>query len=262
MTRTASSWLLVAALATTSVLACDARELTVFELPNAAGSSSSAGVYGMAGTPGAGAGGTMAGIGGQAGAAPTSAGAGGSSAGLGGAAGGAAGMAGSAGAAPVPCASPADCLPNWQCEKRSCDAPMGECQPPPSVFCPPEPDPVCGCDGVTYWNDCIRRQTGAQVERMGECSETACACEVGSDCEAPFATCAHLVQGAETCRGGGTGACWVLPPQCMPNQKDAPVWQECHPPDAPPPPCVDTCLAIASERPHARKKPGDECKPP
>jgi hypothetical protein len=138
---------------------------------------------------------------------------------------------------------------------------MGECQKPPSVFCPPEPDPVCGCDGVTYWNDCIRRQTGAQVEAMGECS-VACACEVGSDCEVPFASCAHLVQGGETCHSRGPGACWVLPPKCMPNPKDAPVWQECHPPDAPSPPCVDTCLAIASERPHARKKPGEECKYP
>jgi hypothetical protein len=139
---------------------------------------------------------------------------------------------------------------------------MGECQPPPTVFCPDEPKPVCGCNGVTYWNDCIRRQFGVQREDEGECSRTACACEVPSDCMVPFASCARLVQGGETCHDGGTGSCWVLPPQCRPIQGEYPIWQECHPPGAPSPPCLDTCRAIASGRPQVRKKPEDQCGPP
>jgi hypothetical protein len=117
---------------------------------------------------------------------------------------------------------------------------------------------VCGCDGITYWNDCVRRQIGTTMASVGECSVTACACKIDEDCLQEGASCAQLVQGSDMCHGD-IGACWVLPPQCMPNQGDPPVWQECKPPDAPPAPCVDTCLAIRSGHPH--KKRFDQCAP-
>lgn len=238
------------------LLACNGQEIPVFELPSASGSAGTAGTTAAAGGD---TGGSSTAEAGAAGAASV---AGGGTSGAAGAAGsgGAGGMAGAAGMPATPCASRADCMPGWRCEKPRCTEPMGECSPPPPVFCEPEPLPVCGCDGVTYWNDCIRRQTGAQLQATGECSATAFACEVGADCEMPFASCAHLVQGGETCHSSSTGACWVLPPRCMPNAADAPTWQECRPPDVPPGPCVDTCLAIASERRHTRKKPGDVCQ--
>jgi hypothetical protein len=258
MKRAHGAWSLILALPSGGLAACNRQEIPVFEVPSVAGSGGTAGVAaGGAEAASAGSAGDGASASGG-----TSAGAGGATAG--GDAGGmpsAAGTAGAGGFPDKPCASRADCPPNWLCEKESCDAPMGECRPPPPVFCPNEPDPVCGCNGVTYWNDCIRRQFGIQREAVGECSVTACACEVAADCDAPFASCAHLVQGGETCHSSGTGACWVLPPQCRPIQGEYPIWQECHPPEAPPPPCFDTCRAIASGRPHVRKRPDDQCGP-
>jgi hypothetical protein len=255
-------WLLP--LAVSLAGACDGREIPVFDVPLLAGAPGASGAAGAADAM-AGAGGSASGASGanQIGGSPSVAGAaaGGSYGGVYDA--GTAGVGGG-GAPPVmPCASAYDCKPGWQCEKPSCDAVMGECVPRPFVFCPPDPAPVCGCDGVTYWNDCVRRQTGAQLESVGECGVSACPCDIDSDCadDSEFAVCAHLVQGGDTCHSDEKGVCWVLPPQCKPNATDQPSWRECRPPDLPPAPCVDTCQAIASGHTYKRQKMA-ECIPP
>jgi hypothetical protein len=247
---------------------CEGHEIAVFDVPpgGAAGSMSAApsvsaagngGVSGGEGNPGIA--GSVAGGGSDPGGAAGATGGGGSGGGgspdLGGYGGvsggsaGAAGAAGSAGAATTPCTTKAECPENWRCEKPGCAATQGTCEPP-IVFVPPEPLPVCGCDGVTYWNDAVRRQADATLDQPGECHDSACACEVGADCKVPFASCSHLIPGDQC--GRGIGACWVLPQQCPPSASAD--WRECKPPDsgAPPPPCVDMCSAIASEKPYNR----------
>jgi hypothetical protein len=68
------------------------------------------------------------------------------------------------------------------CPERSfCELPPDTCQSadlggvcvPQDVGCTQQWDPVCGCDGVTYGNDCERGLAGAQKAHDGACEPSA-----------------------------------------------------------------------------------------
>jgi len=166
------------------------------------------------------------------------------------------------GAASEPCGDVSDCDNYFFCQKDSCSAPMGTCQTRP-LFCDPDPVPVCGCDGVTYWNDCYRRQFGVASSAPGECSGYARRCNVGADCGNFPAYCAHILPPGRTCADVTNplpeGICWVIPPR--PEMvEDNNLFLLC--PDAtmdPPEFCADTHLAIAFEFPHIRISDVAEC---
>jgi len=67
----------------------------------------------------------------------------------------------------------------------------GECQPIPEA-CPAVFDPVCGCDGVTYGNDCARQMAGVGLDLEGACSP---AQECGWKTCAPGTICCNPLLG-------------------------------------------------------------------
>jgi len=270
--------LLALVLAAATKLACAPEDVIVLRLPPATAGQASGGVAGSAGSEATGGAGTQAAgnesggtaggdAGGNAGSGASSpeggsagnpelAGSGG--AGIGGGA-GISGMSGSAGAE-SDCASNEDCPPSRVCSKSNCDAERGVCEPEPH-FCEATPSPVCGCDNVTYWNDCVRRSAGVVASVSGECRAGAVSCQRAEDCPAEGALCARLLSRGDSCGPPGPGTCWVLPDgQCDPG--DSRLWIECMPPGNPmpfPPPCVDTCSALMSDHPHIPARPDIPC---
>jgi len=145
----------------------------------------------------------------------------------------------------VRCTKSADCPDQMYCERHDCDAPAGVCVVPPNT-CDNIEDPVCGCDGVTYFNDCLRRKNGASGSDEGECTTSFAACD-GAAVGCPTnAYCARFVHYAATpvCRGV-RGRCWVIPDFCPPPSRGD-RWNLCDDADAAET-CVSTCRAIQEE---------------
>jgi hypothetical protein len=176
------------------------------------------------------------------------------------------------------CVDTTDCARNAFCEKRSCDSVGGSCEPRP-IVCEDEASPVCGCDGVTYWNDCLRRVAGVSAMAEGECTKTALTCgPKGSDPSRPppprdpgdpaeplfgcpeGASCARLLPfggtdptpTADECpRDELQGTCWSLPAVCPSANPGSDRWLPCGVANAP---CATTCEAIRSGEPYKRAK--------
>jgi hypothetical protein len=174
-----------------------------------------AGTNGNGGTP-------MGGAGASSGAGTGGAGAGG--AGTGGAGTGGAGNGGSGGMPPGGCTDDGDCGSTQYCKKASCNAAEGscaargpECRGDTAVF-----QPVCGCDGITYWNTCAIEHEGFNVASMGECTgnnRPTCTRTAGGD-SCPPRDHAHCYRPVEQCGDPSPtmGVCWVLPSECPENE--------------------------------------------
>jgi len=244
--------------------ACSARDVPLFDLaPEAAGIAGNSATGGNTTAPNTGGGGTEA-SGGAAAPEQPQAGLGGS-AGTGGL-GGAAGQ--ETGGTPASCATDAECSSGWFCHKPDCSTALGLCEPR-AVFCDPRPDPVCGCDGITYWSECVWRQVGSVSFVAGECGANAKPCNRALDCGSMVASCSRLYFQYPACPAlnGWTelppGLCWVTPARCDPSAT-ADRWILCPPPGATLPPpsqrvCVDTCIAIDYQFPAFLARPGDGC---
>jgi hypothetical protein len=138
------------------------------------------------------------------------------------------------------CASSTDCgsFPGTYCDKPSCDSPSGTCVLPP-VECDNEEKPVCGCDGLTYFDHCLRQASLSESETPGPCPGFTCGGPSRKPCAAPGTYCAQL-GGMGHCSPDAEGTCWVLPAQCPPASPGGNLWDSCSPGKH----CVDTCDAI------------------
>lgn len=136
----------------------------------------------------------------------------------GGGAGGAGGgsSATSSSGAGVACGADDPCGDGLFCFAPSCGAQgaTGTCKP---VSSSPAAGPVCGCDGVTYWDD----RLGAVSHRLIR-AEAACAenddpkrCSAGgSPCDGERGEVCAFSQALCGGAAGGPGTCWVMPESC------------------------------------------------
>ncbi len=151
------------------------------------------------------------------------------------------------------CLVSSDCGPELFCEKTACGDPAGTCTPFPA-HCHGDDAPVCGCDGVTYFNDCLRRAAGIAAASGSECGSNVAFCGAPGDPACPEgATCARLLgftRDPKACAAGARGRCWTLPAKCPPPSGDD-RWNACTG-DGPGATCVDTCNAIRSSAPFVR----------
>jgi hypothetical protein len=70
---------------------------------------------------------------------------------------------------PSSCASSLECLGTYYCLKENCDDPTGSCAIKPEI-CSDIWDPICGCDHMTYGNDCEAAAAGQNIDYEGECA--------------------------------------------------------------------------------------------
>ena len=150
-----------------------------------------------------------------------------------------------------PCVRDADCDSNQYCDRETCDAQVGHCHYKPPFCESSDGNPQCGCDGVNYWNDCLRDQNGISKQNDGTCENGATCGNGKGECASTAAKCGRLVFEHDECAVDPPGECWVLPSSCSTFDEH---WVTCAPGGA----CTSVCDAIASEKPYF-KAPNSVC---
>lgn len=122
---------------------------------------------------------------------------------------------------------------------KSADCTAGTCAPLGTED-DPNPEPVCGCDGSTYWNAKLADKLGANVAATGKCANgDVCGGKMGAQCDAG-ATCNYEVASEAECNIADLpGVCWVIPSTCPPVTGFGPNTRACGSLS-----CTDQCNLI------------------
>jgi hypothetical protein len=107
------------------------------------------------------------------------------------------------------------CPDGMFCDIAICGG-SGACKPTPTT-CPLSFNPVCGCNHVTYQNDCQRKVAGVGLLNVGHCNEACPLTPRSNDCCFNDGDCASRLCAGELCDPGkegrcvnqpGPGSCW------------------------------------------------------
>jgi hypothetical protein len=147
------------------------------------------------------------------------------------------GGAGGAGGNGDACTWPDECAPGFYCDAPGCGA--GTCAPKANpAGATKEKAPVCGCDGITYWNTSQAQVYGAALVGAGVCAAPL-ACDGVIPC-LQGAHCRREAADAASCGNSG-GACWQVPFVCA---IDGPMGHACSNGQ-----CATECALIQSGNP-------------
>lgn len=104
-------------------------------------------------------------------------------------------------------------------------AAKGVCKPKPAA--PASFQPVCGCDGITYWNATVAQNKGVTPNGAGECKPGKM-CGGIANIQCPAGTKCNFKQANKgSCAiSDPAGVCWGLPTQC-PQILIGPQTREC-----------------------------------
>jgi hypothetical protein len=161
---------------------------------------------------------------------------------------------------PTRCADKDDCAAGSFCSKATCSDTTGTCQR--ILVCDGQPElPVCGCDAITYYNDCLRQAAGIVASTPDECSDNIQPCSSDGSLACPDPTtqmCALLIPSKGPCPPELFGTCWVIPASCPTTPEGTDRWNACDQADQTDH-CLDTCDAIRSGNAFRRAA---QCPPP
>jgi hypothetical protein len=106
-------------------------------------------------------------------------------------------------------------------EQQACQFPVGQCNAPDlagtcvavPATCEKNGPRVCGCDGVTYGNECELLKAGVREAKKGDCgaAEQPKVCKSNADCTATNNFCEFKTG---TCGQKGSGRCTAEPQIC------------------------------------------------
>jgi hypothetical protein len=146
------------------------------------------------------------------------------------------------------CRFSSDCEGTEFCSKEVCGG-IGRCELLPAV-CDNDRKPVCGCDGITYWNDCLRQSNSITGSTSGACDSTrarSCGGPQKATCPNEAHYCAKRLRESSQCMPDPFGVCWAVPSDCGDQADESNRWRRCG---APEDECLDACNVIKSEQPY------------